>query len=121
MVGTAYLPAARLFTYGDVDGRGPTVRLQHPLGIVFYEGKLYVADTYNNKIKVIDPATGETHTLAGATAAGHTDDPPAFNAPAGLSAGDNKLYVADTDNHLVRMIDLRQGNRVSTLSITGLK
>ncbi len=70
VVGTAYLPAARLFTYGDVDGRGPTVRLQHPLGIVFYEGKLYVADTYNNKIKDIDPATGETHTLAGADGGG---------------------------------------------------
>ena len=33
------------------------VRLQHPLGVAFHDGKLYVADTYNNKIKVLDVAT----------------------------------------------------------------
>ncbi|MBI5126139.1 MAG: redoxin domain-containing protein, partial [Planctomycetes bacterium] len=36
-----------LFEFGDVDGQGAMVRLQHPLGIVFHEGMLYVADTYN--------------------------------------------------------------------------
>src|SRR3990172_1154680 len=45
-----------LFDFGDVDGVGRKVRLQHPLGVVFHKGKLYVADTYNNKIKVIDVA-----------------------------------------------------------------
>ena len=40
-----------LFTFGDVDGTGDEVRLQHPLGIDMHEGVLYVADTYNNKIK----------------------------------------------------------------------
>ena len=117
VVGTAHLPAARLFTFGDVDGVGPNVRLQHPLGITFHEGNLYVADTYNNKIKVIDPATGETRTLVGDNKAGRTDDPPAFNGPGGISAGDDMLFVADTDNHLVRVVDLRRGNRISTLSI----
>ena len=70
VVGTAHLPNARLFTFGDVDGRGREVRLQHPLGVVFHEGQLYVADTYNNKIKVVDPATGETHTLPSPTGRG---------------------------------------------------
>jgi sugar lactone lactonase YvrE len=121
VVGTAHLPSARLFTFGDVDGRGEMVRLQHPLGLAWYEDKLYVADTYNNKIKVIAPATGETQTLAGSATAGRTDDPPAFNSPAGIAAADGKLYVADTDNHLIRVIDLRGGNRVSRRHISGLE
>ena len=45
-----------LFDFGDVDGSGENVRLQHPLGVAWADGKLYVADTYNNKIKVIDVA-----------------------------------------------------------------
>ncbi len=116
VVGTAHLPSARLFTFGDVDGRGETVRLQHPLGIVYYEGKLYVADTYNNKIKAIDPATGETRTLAGTATPGRTDVPPAFNQPAGIAAAGGKLYVADTNNHLIRVIELREAGKASTLS-----
>jgi YVTN family beta-propeller protein len=120
IVGTAHLRSARLFTFGDVDGRGQEVRLQHPLGITYYDGKLYVADTYNNKIKVIDPATDSTQTLVGSTTPGRTDQPAAFNQPAGITAAAGKLYVADTNNHLIRTIDLRNGNRVSTLAISGL-
>ena len=121
LVGTAQLAAARLFTFGDVDGPAEVVRLQHPLGLAFYEERLYVADTYNNKIKPIVPATGETQTLAGSAAAGRSDDPPQFNSPGGLAAAAGKLYVADTDNHLIRVIDLRSANRVSTLRILGLE
>lgn len=44
-----------LFEFGDHDGQGEQVRLQHPLGVIFSKGLLYVADTYNNKIKVVDP------------------------------------------------------------------
>src|SRR5262245_16990678 len=43
-----------LFDFGDVDGTGDSVRLQHPLGVVYLNGKLYIADTYNHKIKQID-------------------------------------------------------------------
>jgi DNA-binding beta-propeller fold protein YncE len=117
VVGTAQLPSARLFTFGDVDGRGPSVRLQHPLGLTFHQGKLYVADTYNNKIKAIDPATGETRTVAGSGAAGRTDHPPAFNEPGGIAAAAGKLYVADTDNDAIRVIDLGRDASVSTLPV----
>ena len=57
-----------LFDFGDVDGKGEAVRLQHALGLVYHDGKLYVADTYNSKIKVIDPATGTSKTLVGGAA-----------------------------------------------------
>lgn len=41
-----------LFSYGDVDGKGREVRLQHPLGVAWSEREklLYVADSYNHKV-----------------------------------------------------------------------
>jgi len=121
VVGTAHLPEARLFTFGDVDGPAYQVKLQHPLGIVYREGKLYIADTYNNKIKVIDPIHGDAQTLAGAGSADYAENPPAFNNPSGLSTAGAKLFVADTNNHSIRVIDLEKDNAVSTLEISGLK
>ena len=114
VVGTAHLPHSRLFTFGDVDGPSNRVRMQHPLGVVYYRDRLYVADTYNNKIKEIDPATGTTRTIAGNTA------PPEFDEPAGLTAAVGKLFIADTNHHRIRIIELDHANRVSTLDIPGL-
>src|SRR6185437_3415403 len=42
-----------LFDFGDVDGVGEAVRLQHPLGLAVRDGLVYVADSYNDKIKRI--------------------------------------------------------------------
>jgi len=120
VVGTSALPHGRLFTFGDADGPAGVARLQHPLGIVFHQGKLYVADTYNNKVKRIDPQTGEVRTIAGDGQPGSTDSPPRFNEPAGIAAAGDKLYVADTNNHAIRVVDLSHNAKVSTLSIAGL-
>ncbi len=120
VVGTAHLAGARLFTFGDVDGPAQQARLQHPLGVAFYGGRLYVADTYNSKIKVIDTASGATQTLAGTGKPGTSDDPPQFNEPAGISAAAGKLFVADTNNHSIRAVDLTSG-KVTTLAIAGLQ
>ncbi len=120
VIGTSQLRGGRLFTFGDVDGQGAQVRLQHPLGVAQRNGQLYVADTYNNKIKVIDLAKNTCQTLAGALQSGDSDDPPRFDEPAGLSIVDDRLYVADTNNHAIRVIDLANGNRTSTLAIAGL-
>ena len=120
VVGTSHLSEARLFTFGDVDGPATQALLQHPLGVAVHGGRLYVADTYNSKIKAVDPATGATKTLAGTGKPGASDHPPQFNEPAGISAAEGKLFVADTNNHLVRVIDLSNG-KVSTLTIAGLQ
>lgn len=48
-----------LFGFGDVDGIGTEVRLQHCLGVEYAQNYLWVADTYNHKIKQIDPRSGE--------------------------------------------------------------
>ena len=120
-MGTVHLPQARLFTFGDVDGPASQVKLQHTIGIVFDEGKLYIADTYNNKIKMIDPKDGHTQTLVGSGTPDYSDNPPAFNNPSGLAVAGGKLFVADTNNHAIRVIDLAKDNAVSTLEIVGLK
>ncbi|MEX2112310.1 MAG: thioredoxin-like domain-containing protein [Pirellulales bacterium] len=121
VVGTATLPAGRLFAFGDVDGQGPDVRLQHPLDVLYHNNLLYVADTYNNKIKIIDPRQATSQTLVGTGEPGTADSPPQFDEPTGLAYAAGKLYVADTNNHTIRTIDLAAGNRVTTLAIQGLK
>jgi DNA-binding beta-propeller fold protein YncE len=120
VVGTAHLPVARLFTFGDVDGPSTVARLQHPLGVAFYNDVLYVADTYNNKIRKVDPKTGMTETFVGSAERGATDRPPRFFEPGGLSAAAGKLFVADTNNHAIRVVDIRS-KEVTTLPLTGLQ
>jgi thiol-disulfide isomerase/thioredoxin/DNA-binding beta-propeller fold protein YncE len=108
-----------LFEFGDVDGVGEEARLQHCLGVAWHEGKIYVADTYNNKIKVIDPTTLDCRTFVGDRQPGKSDDPPRFDEPAGLHAAGGLLYVADTNNHAIRVVDLKT-RKTRTLPITGL-
>jgi DNA-binding beta-propeller fold protein YncE len=121
VVGTSNLPAERLFTFGDRDGPIKQALLQHPLAVVFLPRRLYVADTYNNKIKEIDFDKRTVSAIAGDFQPGNSDEPPRFDEPAGLSHAGGKLYVADTNNHRIRVIDLQQGNKVSTLEIRGLQ
>ena len=113
-----------LFDFGDVDGDRRTTRLQHPLGIVHDGRKLYLADTYNNKIKVADLATGTCRSLAGTGMVGRVDAEDglraSFNEPGGISVAAGKLFVSDTNNHAIRVIDLTRNNQVSTLSLEGL-
>jgi thiol-disulfide isomerase/thioredoxin len=110
-----------LFEFGDRDGKGSHVRLQHPLGVVYHDGRLYVADTYNNKIKVVKPKERTSETLLGTGENGMRDgDRATFNEPGGVSAAFDKLYIADTNNHLIRVADLKT-RRVETLQIKGLE
>jgi thiol-disulfide isomerase/thioredoxin len=134
-----------LFDFGDVDGAGDTVRLQHPLGVAYLQNKLYIADTYNHKIKVIDLAKTEfdssvlpediqtsrsqttsrfeSRTFAGNRERGTRDGDrkqAQFNEPGGISATSKALYVADTNNHIIRKIEL-DGGKVSTLELKGLE
>ncbi|HEX8201569.1 MAG TPA: thioredoxin-like domain-containing protein [Isosphaeraceae bacterium] len=108
-----------LFAFGDVDGQGARVRLQHCLGLAYADGKLYVADTYNNKIKVCDPKTRTVRTFLGTKAAGDSDAIPTFDEPGGLSVAGTTLYVADTNNHKIRAVDLKS-RATRTLTLAGV-
>jgi len=110
-----------LFDFGDRDGVGLSARLQHPLGVAWHDGALYVADTYNNKIKRVDVAQSRIETLLGTGEEGSTDGLRAtFDEPSGLSAAGRMLYIADTNNHAVRVADLRT-LEVRTLRFPGLR
>ena len=109
-----------LFEFGDVDGAGDDVRLQHPLGLITYGDKLLIADTYNHKIKELDPKQEKVRSLFGTGKPGQSDGAsPSFYEPGGLTLANGNLYVADTNNHAIRVIDLKT-KRASTLRINGL-
>lgn len=111
-----------LFAFGDIDGDQPTARLQHPLGLAHVDGQLYVADTYNDKIKKIDPAQRGAATFVGSGKPGFADGEKTgaeLNEPGGLCALDGKLYLADTNNSRIRIVDLKTA-AVTTLPITPL-
>ena len=107
-----------LFEFGDVNGVGNKVRLQHALGVGYRNGLLYVADTYNSKIKVIDPAKRECKTFVGEPGGWLTS--ATFNVPGGLSIAGDKMYVADTNGHRIRVVDMRT-REVSTLPLQGVE
>lgn len=110
---------AGLFEFGDVEGVGDQVRLQHALGVAYHEGKLYVADTYNSKIKIIDPRQRSCRTLLGGKAEGWLAG-LVLGEPGGISIAGDKLYVADTNNHRIRVIDLKS-KAISTLDLHGIE
>ena len=108
-----------LFDFGDVDGPGATARMQHVLGVCAYDGAVWVADTYNNKIRKIDLSTGWVSTVAGNGEHGLRDGAGASARlwePTGLSVANGTLYVADANNHAIRAFDPASGE-VTTLHI----
>jgi sugar lactone lactonase YvrE len=103
-----------LFEFGDIDGAYPAARLQHPLGVAVLptpEGdRLLVADTYNHKLRLMDPkARTVTGWLGTGRKAGAPDD-LRLDEPGGLFLSQapgqpSRLFVADTNNHRVVMVD----------------
>ncbi len=106
-----------LFQFGDVDGLGDLARFQHPLGVAWHGGAVYVADTYNHKIRKLDPETRRASKFLGDGKPGNEDgEQPRFYEPGGLSFADERLFIADTNNHAIRIVDLAS-KTVSTLTI----
>lgn len=93
-------------------------------GMVVHDGTLFVADTLNNRIRAVNLTTGIIETIAGTGEAGYTGDGgPAmaatFDGPRDLEIGpEGDLYIADTDNNVVRAIDI-DGGVVRTVAGTG--
>jgi DNA-binding beta-propeller fold protein YncE len=113
------LAGGDLFEFGDVDGVGDAARLQHPLGVTWVAGRLFIADTYNHRIKTLDPASRRVETFAGngrpGTSGGRAAG-AAFYEPGGLSATADAIFVADTNNHTIRRCGFADG-QVTTIAI----
>ena len=102
------------------DGPAAAAEFNAPVGIAADErGNVYVADTYNDLVRLITPA-GEVTTLAGdMTSPGYADGERSsarFDTPCGLAvAPDGDLFVADTGNDRIRK--LSPGGQVTTLNL----
>jgi DNA-binding beta-propeller fold protein YncE len=118
-----------LFEFGDTDGVGAEVRLQHPTGLAFSDSPelavptVFIADTYNNKIKALDPTIGRVETLLGDGIAGAQDGPfekARLYEPEGVTVYQDRIYITDTNNHLIRVADLKT-QHLHTLTLRGLE
>jgi hypothetical protein len=119
---TVTLVGKGLFDFGDRDGLTDAALLQHPVGLAHAISSIYVADTYNNKIKLLDPVAGQVRTLIGTGTAGAKDgffEEAQFFEPEGIQVSGNFLYIADTNNHLIRAADL-EAKRVKTFRLRGV-
>jgi len=119
-----------LHAYGDEDGQGWEAKLQHPLGVHFVPEKnvVVVTDTYNHKLKVVDPFKNEVFTWLGDGKARWKDEntfEASFNEPSGVGSLYSKevddviLYVTDCNNHCVRRIQYDVGD-VETVELKGI-
>jgi sugar lactone lactonase YvrE len=95
---------------GSANGRGDVARFCNPQDIdVDKWGNVYVVDTGNSTIRMIDPK-GEVRTLAGqAGQCGSVEGSPTVSrlcAPSGIAVDGNDLYIADTGNATIRRINL---------------
>ncbi|KAL3349804.1 hypothetical protein AABB24_022728 [Solanum stoloniferum] len=119
--------AENLFRFGDHDGIGSEVLLQHPLGVLCgKDGQVYIADSYNHKIKKLDPDSKRVTTLAGVGEAGFKDGAAMaaqFSEPSGIVEAENgRLYIADTNNSVIRYLDLNKSEaEVLTLELKGVQ
>jgi sugar lactone lactonase YvrE len=85
-----------LFDFGNVDGTGDEVRLQHVQGIaVNPRGGLLIADSYNDCIKLIDPDARTSTTWLGD-----------LHEPEGIACSDSHAFIADTNAHRIVVADL---------------
>jgi sugar lactone lactonase YvrE len=110
---------------GDM-GLAVHARLNFPTAVaVDREGTLYIADTMNHRVRMVDATTGVITTLAGTGQAGFSGDGEAapeatLNEPAALILDEtHKLYIADQSNHRIRVVDLNSG-RIETVAGTGV-
>ena len=111
-----------LFSWGDSVGPASSAQVQHPVGLELVGDSLYIADTYNHRIKVLHLATATLRPVAGDGVPG-LDDGTGTDArlaePSGLSVAGRRLYIADTNNHQIRVLDLDTG-ALSTLALSNL-
>ncbi len=127
------LVGQHLFVWGDTTGTFPETLLQHAIGIEYVpslnpdgepgSGRLFIADTYNHRIKALDLDAMTSTVVAGDGIAGLRNglgEATRLAEPSGLSATSTTLYVADTNNHRIRTLDLSTGE-LGTLALSNLE
>ena len=101
---------------GFADGDAKNALFNAPIGVAVSGDKIFVADTYNDKIRIIE--NGKVSTLAG-DSKGFADGKNAkFDTPCGLAVWkDGKIIVADSGNNRLRVVE--ENGAVWTLAGNG--
>lgn len=112
-----------LFSFGCRDGRNGEALFQHPLGLCATPNQIFVADTYNSALRVIDLKNENVSTIIGKQGVSgicRLDDPSCDSLglyePSDVKFYQDRLYISDTNNHLIRVYDLKT-NVLKTLEI----
>ena len=108
------------------DGRPATeAALAGPSGLTIgTDGRLYIADTFNGRIRAVDPATGIIETVVGDGGEyryqGEMEAAsPSLSRPSGIAVDlEGNVFMTDSDNHLVRRWD-RVAGRIDRVAGTG--
>ncbi|MFA6902825.1 MAG: hypothetical protein WC236_07080 [Gallionellaceae bacterium] len=106
---------------GSMDATATAASFNYPSGITNDGINIYIADTYNHKIRKITLPTGVVTTLAGSGVSGYLDGTGSssqFNLPTGITTDNFNLYISDNANHRIRKIVLSTGV-VSTFAGSG--
>ncbi len=113
-----------LFNFGYLDGDISSAKFQHPLGICAEINKIYVADTYNHAIRKIDLLSGIVSTIIAKKSeqsfcdySSNECDTLELYEPSDVKYAEDKLYIADTNNHLIRVYDMTK-NILKTIEFT---
>jgi sugar lactone lactonase YvrE len=110
--------------FGGDGGPATDAFLNHPTGLALdSEGNLFIADTWNNRVRRVDAVTGVISTLAGNDDAGFAEDggfasEAQLNTPLGLAVdAAGNLYLADAGNNRIRRVD--QAGFITTVAGNG--
>ncbi len=97
-----------LYDFGDASGKRDKARLQHPLALCGdARGLIFIADSYNEKIKVLNMRSGELRAL---------NMPYQFQQPSGLALGAKTFWVANTNAHEIVQVN-PESRKVEPLAI----
>lgn len=89
-----------LFDFGDKDGDVDDALLQHCVGVTARDKKIYIADTYNGKIKILDLKNERVSTLIAG-----------LNEPNDILFIGNQMWISDTNNHQLVRVDLKSSEK----------
>jgi hypothetical protein len=99
--------------YGGDGGLAVNASLNNPRDLEFGpDGRLYIADDFNHRVRAVDLTTGMITTVAGNGEAKFAGDgglavDASLNRPWGLTFDDQgRLYIVDTYNHRIRRVNL---------------